>query len=263
MSVILNQSNLKDISNKLPLFMNCKTKAGFLWFSKFCEEIIFDYCSVFPVECGQLELVAEMWDKGLCDKNLCVTIVSNIVKRMLNHFEEKYKSPKIFISHSTKDEPLVEKFVTMLEQIGVKQPQLFCSSVAGYNIPQGAGDIYDYIRNEMNNDNLFFVMMLSQNYYNSPVCLNEMGAAWIKQSNYQSILLPGFQYTDIKGAINPRDICFSLSDVASRNYALTEFKDRIVSHLGLDNISHTLWERHRNKFINEVDRIVSEESNKN
>ena len=158
MSVILNQANLKDISNKLPLFMDCKTKAGIFLFSQFCEEIAINYCSVFPVECGQIELVAEMWSKGLCDKNLCVTIVSNIVKRMLNHFEEKYKSPKIFISHSTKDEPLVEKFVTMLEQIGVKQPQLFCSSVAGYNIPQGAGDIYDYIRNEINNDNLFFVI---------------------------------------------------------------------------------------------------------
>ena len=49
--------------------MDCKTKAGIFLFSQFCEEIAINYCSVFPVECGQIELVAEMWSKGLCDKN--------------------------------------------------------------------------------------------------------------------------------------------------------------------------------------------------
>ena len=144
------------------------------------------------------------------------------------YFDEIYKTPKIFISHSTDDKPIVERFVTMLEQIGVKQDQLFCSSVTGYGIPQGAGDLYDFIRSEMSNDNLFVIMMLSQNYYNSPVCLNEMGAAWIKQSAYQSILLPGFQYSEIKGAVNPRAMSFNLADKEHRNYALNELKRSIV-----------------------------------
>ena len=142
----------------------------------------------------------------------------------------------------------------MLEQMGVKQNQLFCSSVTGYGIPQRAGDLYDFIRNEMSSDNLFFIMMLSQNYYNSPVCLNEMGAAWVKQSAYQSIVLPGFQYTKIEGAVNPRDMTFRLADKEKRNYALNDLKDRIVSHLGMvDDLSQNLWERFRDKFLKEVD----------
>lgn len=179
--------------------------------------------------------------------------MEEVVKYMYDHFDEIYKAPKIFISHSTDDKPIVEKFVTMLEQIGVKQDQLFCSSIAGYGIPQGAGDLYDFIRNEMSNDNLFVIMMLSQNYYNSPACLNEMGAAWVKQSTYQSILLPGFQYSELKGAVNPRDITFRLDDKNNRNYALNELKGRIIKHLGINYVSQNLWERFRDKFLDEID----------
>ena len=181
---------------------------------------------------------------------------------MYDHFDEKYKTPKIFISHSEKDRPIVEKFVTMLEQMGVKQGQLFCSSVAGYGIPQGARDLYDFIRNEMSNDNLFVIMMLSKNYYKSPACLNEMGAAWIKQSTYQSILLPGFQYSKIEGAVNPRDMTFQLEDVKKRNYALNELKDRIVRHLGINDVPQTIWERFRNKFLEETDCLSRSQSSK-
>lgn len=140
--------------------------------------------------------------------------------------------------------------------LGVKQNQLFCSSIANYGIPQDAGDLYDFIRDEMSNDNLFVITMLSHNNYNSPICLNEVGAAWAKKSAYQSILLPGFDYAEIKGAIDPREIRFCLDDKENRNYALNQLKDRIISHLGIDSVDHTLWERFRNKFIEEVDFIL-------
>ena len=82
-----------------------------------------------------------------------------------------------------------------------------------------------------------------------------MGAAWIKQSAYQSILLPGFDYPDIKGAINPRDICFQLSDKENRKVAMNEFKNRIISYLEMEEIDHTRWERFRDTFFDEIDRI--------
>lgn len=67
-----------------------------------------------------------------------------LAKDMYAQFDKIFKAPKIFISHSMDGRPIVEKFVTMLEQMGVKQDQLFCSSIAGYGIPQGAGDLYDF-----------------------------------------------------------------------------------------------------------------------
>lgn len=182
---------------------------------------------------------------------------------MAEQWDSRAKLKKIFISHATDDKKIIDKLVALLEKLGVKRQQLFCSSIPGYGIPQGSGDIYQYLRNEMSNDNLFVIMMLSKNYYSSPACLNEMGAAWIKQSIYQSILLPGFDYPDIQGAINPRDMSFRLSDRENRAVALNEFKDRIVAHLELEPVDYSIWERFRNSFITEVDQIASEsEANK-
>ena len=229
--------------------------APFLICVQQCKEIISAYKGAFPCDCAQLDLLLWLRAHNLISPKDCLIAMGEVVKYMYDHFDEIYKAPKIFISHSTEDKPIVEKFVTMLEQMGVKQDQLFCSSVAGYGIPQGAGDLYDFIRNEMSNDNLFVIMMLSKNYYKSPACLNEMGAAWIKQSIYQSILLPGFQYSKIEGAVNPRDMSFRLSDKENRKYALNDLKDRIIGHLEMDDISQNRWERIRDTFLAEVDGI--------
>lgn len=116
-----------------------------------------------------------------------------IVHHMYNRFDETYLPPQIFMSHASNDYSIVEPFVIMLERIGVKQSQLFCSSIDGYHIPQGS-NIYDYLREKMSNNNLFFIMMLSESYYKSAACLNKMGAAWIKQHKYQATLLPCIDY---------------------------------------------------------------------
>lgn len=233
------------------------TKAALHAFCNCCEEIIAEYETIFPVECGQLKTIAEMGRNGHCSLAVCTGQAYQTVCQMMERFDGVYKPPKIFISHATSDAALVEKLVTMLEQIGVKQSQLFCSSIPGYGVPQGVGDLYQYIRNEMSNDNLFAILMLSANYYKSPVCLNEMGAAWVKQSAYQTMLLPGFAYSEIKGAVNPRDISFRLEDKENRDQALNEFKDRLVQHLGLDEPDCALWERFRNKFTAEVDALAA------
>ena len=63
-----------------------------------------------------------------------------------------------------------------------------------------------------------------------------------KKSQYQSIQLPGFNFPDIQGTIDPRDICFKLDDPENRNYALNDLKDRITEHLELEPVKSSLWE---------------------
>ena len=256
MSCLVSKETLNDFYNNYLLFSyNNPQPALFQKCALRCNEIISEYKGFFPDDCAQLDLLLWLGNRGVIESKNCVAVMGEVVKGMQDRFDERYKAPKIFISHSTDDISIVEGFVTMLEQIGVKQGQLFCSSVAGYEIPQGAGDLYDFIRNEMSNDNLFAILMLSKNYYKSPVCLNEMGAAWVKQSEYQSILLPGFQYSKIKGAVDPRDITFRLDDEKKRNYALNDLKDRIIKHLGISDISQNRWERIRNQFLERIDSI--------
>lgn len=168
------------------------------------------------------------------------------------------KPSKIFISHSELDSAYVTKFVGLLEKLGIEDEQLFCSSVEGYHIPMSdndENDLYTYLRGEFNNYNLYVIFMLSRNYYESTVCLNEMGAAWVLQSDYQSILLPNFVFPEIKGVVNPRKISFKLDDNRNRHYRLNELKDKIVDKLELAQITHSKWERQRDEFLDEIDKI--------
>ena len=112
---------------------------------------------------------------------------------------------KVFISHASKDILAVKHIVELLELIGFDKSNMFCSSIEPYGIPTGM-DIYEYLQKQFRDFELHVILMLSNNYYNSIACLNEMGAAWVLSCSQTVMLLPGFSFSDIDGAINPRKI---------------------------------------------------------
>lgn len=46
-------------------------------------------------------------------------------------------TPKVFISHSSKDKEYVSLIVSLLDDMGLQPNQIFCSSLPGYDIPLG------------------------------------------------------------------------------------------------------------------------------
>lgn len=164
------------------------------------------------------------------------------------------KPAKIFISHAENDQNVVKHFVDLLRKQGVKQEHLFCSSYQGFGIPLGE-KIYDYLRSEFARYNLFVIFMLSNNYYSSPACLNEMGATWVNYNEYQQILLPGFNFDNVKGAIEPSKISFKLDDKENRKYRLTELKDSLLKILNIDMNDQSIWEHDRDAFLSEIDNL--------
>lgn len=165
------------------------------------------------------------------------------------------KSPKIFISHSSQDKEYVTCLVDFLEDIGLTENQLFCSSVPGYGIPLDE-DIYDYLKQQFQEHDLHVILVLSDNYYQSVACMNEMGAAWILQSKYTTILLPGFEFKEVKGAINPRKIGLKLdSDPIEVKEKLGQLKNVLTQEFGLAHISDVRWERKRDTFIDTITQL--------
>ena len=159
------------------------------------------------------------------------------------------KQPLLFISHSSADETIVAGLVEMLRTIGFNNKNLFCSSVPGYDIPEGE-DIYDFLQAKLIGYDLFVVFVLSESYYKSAACLNEMGAAWVLKANYSTIILPGFQIPDIKGAVNPRKMAIVLEDAKRVRGKLNQLKDRLIEFFNLPDVEDdTIWENDRNKFI--------------
>lgn len=161
---------------------------------------------------------------------------------------------KVFISHSSTDLKYVEPFVDLLADIGLTNDNLFCSSVPDYAIPLNQ-DIYDYLASLFRNYNLYVIFMLSENYYKSTVCLNEMGAAWVLKSEYTSILLPQFEYREIKGAVNPNRIGMKLDDQEDQlKKRLGELKNIISKSFGI-SVPDNRWEKKRNEFIETIKNL--------
>lgn len=118
-----------------------------------------------------------------------------------------------------------------------------------------AQDIYDYLASLFRNYNLYVIFMLSENYYKSTVCLNEMGAAWVLKSEYTSILLPQFEYREIKGAVNPNRIGMKLDDQEDQlKKRLGELKNIISKSFGI-SVPDNRWEKKRNEFIETIKNL--------
>lgn len=162
---------------------------------------------------------------------------------------------RLFISHAEKDRSTVKDFVELLYHIGLSEENIFCSSISELGVPLKE-DIYSYLRKLLDSDAVIPIFMLSENYYASAACLNEMGAVWMKQKDYYTFLLPGFTFKEIRGAINPnkRAIKFDNARRALQN-DLTSFKNSLVKTFNLTPISEQRWEVYRDEFVDKISSI--------
>lgn len=175
--------------------------------------------------------------------------------------EKSNKKPidKIFISHATEDKEYVREIIQLLNDIGIKKDRqnIFCSSYPGYDIPVGE-PIYDYIKKQFN-ENVLVLFILSDNYYDSTACLNEMGATWVTSQVYHSILLPGFEFSNIKGAIDPTKISFKVND----KLKLNGFRKEIINLFTLESTDSDIWEQDREKFLESIEKLTQADKYKN
>lgn len=162
------------------------------------------------------------------------------------------KQPKIFISHSSKDAEYAIRFTELFDSIGLNREQIFCSSVPGYNIPIDK-DIFEYLREQFEQNDLYVIFLLSHNYYESIVCLNEMGAAWALKSRSTTILLPGFNFDEIEGVVSKNKIAIKLTiegdDIKDK---LNQLYENIIEEFGLTGKVDIIWEKKRAKFLDSI-----------
>jgi hypothetical protein len=156
---------------------------------------------------------------------------------------------KIFISHSKLDSKYVEKIIDLLETIGLPSDKIFCSSFEGYGVKLGA-DFLTYLKNELNND-ILVIFILSNNFYSSTICLCEMGATWIKTNDHIPILIPPFEYSDVKAVIptihgmkiDEKEKYNSLKEILEKNFNITP-------------INQSVWERKRDNHLKQIKQII-------
>lgn len=170
--------------------------------------------------------------------------------------KDKVEKPsKIFISHASKDKEYVAKIIELLDDMGLTSNEVFCSSFPGYDIPVGE-DIFDYLREQFDEYRLYILFVHSKNYYKSPVCLNEMGAAWVLKNACTSLLLPRFGFSDMTGVVDSKSIAIKLdNDETEVKDKLNQLYEKLVSEFGLSKKADIIWEQKRNRFIKEINDL--------
>lgn len=118
---------------------------------------------------------------------------------------------KIFISHSSKNKIFGEALVDFLRNIGIKDSEIIFTSNVAYGIPVGQ-NIFNWLKSQIT-EKPFVIYLLSEEYYQSIACLNEMGAAWIIENEHAAIFTPNFNLSSKEfqsGALDPRELDFIL-----------------------------------------------------
>lgn len=148
---------------------------------------------------------------------------------------DKNDNPIIFISHSSTDKRYGDALKNFINGLGVKDNQLIYTSHELNGIPMDK-NIYEYLRENFNN-RVFMIILWSNTYLESPACLNEMGAAWVTQSDYTNIYVPNFEFGNPKYhqcAVDTRKMGPILKNDGHCKTKLIELKDKILKMYNLE-----------------------------
>lgn len=230
-------------------------KAALLYFSRFYTDMNSNFKEFKDLDnSGNGHSLRSNFNKIYAKYNLLMNNVNNMP---VDDNENKKKSPMVFISHNSKDKDFVEPLVDLLESIKLNKDTLFCSSVAGYGLGLSE-NIFDTLRALFKNHDLYMIFIHSPRYYQSPVSLNEMGAAWILRTDFCSFFTKDMDFTKLKGVINGSNIGIKVDadDAAGR---LNELYDKLQKIFNLTPLDPNTWERKRNAFLRLVNAIEYKE----
>ncbi|TOJ54793.1 hypothetical protein CGI36_24785 [Vibrio parahaemolyticus] len=109
----------------------------------------------------------------------------------------------------------------------------------------------DAIKTELSSDSMV-LFLLSENFYKSPVCMCEMGAAWVLSKEHIPIVVPPLTYSDIQGVL-PLTQGMLLTD----SLKLNSFKEKIEKTFNITNgLSFSTWERKRDRVCSRLEKIL-------
>lgn len=213
------------------------------YYSEFYIKVLRPHTSQVRIGLGILKAVQEEVEEH--------TDISNSSEILATISKSEKISSKIFISHAIKDKAIVEEIIELLESIGVNTEKIFCSSFEGYGIPLG-DNFLDRIKQELSSD-VLVLFVLTESFYESKICLCEMGAAWALSKQHIPIVVPPLKYKDIQGVI-PLTQGLIINDAAKLN----SFKERIEQLFNLGSrLNFSTWERKRDRFIRDIETHLS------
>lgn len=156
---------------------------------------------------------------------------------------EENRDKKLFISHSSKDKYIIERFVDGILQLGIglSHEDIFCTSIEEMGIKNGE-DIRAHIRDNVKSAEFSF-LMISKNYKESEICLNEMGAVWATENRVRYYLLPDVDFKEIGWLCDTKK-----ADRLCDSVVLDALEEELTGYYGLPHRGG-IWSRQRQIFL--------------
>lgn len=150
---------------------------------------------------------------------------------------------RIFISHASKDKELIDEFVDSIFLLGMGMGSEIIAYTSREDTGVPAGEsIPQFIQDNIACADIV-LLMISDNYKNSEVCLNEMGAAWALNKHIIQILLPNTSF-DKLGWLCSLDKALKIDDADSIDGLCEVFTDKL--DIG---IKPSAWNRNKAAFL--------------
>lgn len=217
------------------------------------ESLLLEIVSLINVTNPQLAiLLTRHIDSFDNDRIMHLSAIEGIVDTIINMIKPQPTPHKIFISHSSKDRHIVERFVDDILQLGIglNDKDIFCTSIEDMAIHNGE-DIRQHIHANIK-DAEYSIILFSQNYKNSEICLNEMGAVWAYDTNVRYYILPNMDFSEIGWLTNP----LQAESIISRT-ALDALQKELIESFGLTD-KGLGWSRNRDKFVTAIENLSAE-----
>ena len=159
----------------------------------------------------------------------------------------------VFISHATKDKEIIDAFVDVIlvGALSVTVDKIFCVSTDGMKIKSGE-DWRNSINESLKSAKINF-LIITPNYKESEVCMNEMGAAWVTSAKVLPLIVEPINYKTV-GVIQEPNQIEKLLDENS----LDRIKDIVqeVLEIPVGQIKSDRWTVKKREFLSRVKKYL-------
>ena len=237
----------KEIHHHYNIYNGCSTEVGPL-----TKRLMSEVKALLPLLPSDFKIWNDLLTADLrnmsTDNNRINAFTYGAFARSLDELDKLISNipvKKIFISHSSKDKTIVKAFTNLLRLgANISHEDIFCTSIEEMKIHNG-DDIRKHIHENVKYSD-FAILLISKNYKNSEICLNEMGAVWAIDKNIKTYVLPGMRESAVGWLIDTK-----AAEKINDPVALTALYKDITDfyHLQPDMV---LWTAQAINFLNSL-----------
>ena len=154
---------------------------------------------------------------------------------------------KIFISHRSLDSKIVNELVQYMENVGIEKDEIFYTSADSTGARFDLGPEVKQALNEAE----IYIAILSNNYFNSVYCCNELGFLWASNKNVIVFGLPGID--------SPKDYCGFVADWMNRrlnNPRHIDFLYEQIKGYSIKQLSVLKLNEYKDAYIEKANKAI-------